>query len=75
MTFIWNNILIIIWNYLQKLYKAVKLNQQMHLDENHLCSIKGIVFFTAYLQMTIPEYKKTPAIEKAKGSLFCEGWL
>lgn len=58
---------------MQKLYKAVKLNQQMYLDKNHLCSIKRIVFFTAYLQMTIPEYKNPPAIEKAEGNLFYEG--
>lgn len=45
----------------------------MHLDKNHLCSIKGIVFFTAYLQMTIPEYMKKTAIEKAEGNPFSEG--
>lgn len=68
---------------MQKLSKAVKLNQQMHLDKNHLCSIKGIVFFTAYLRMTIPEYtknqllKKQRAIPSVKASynIRCEEWI
>lgn len=55
----------------------------MHFDKNHLCSIKGIVFFTAYLQMTIPEYtekqllKKLKAIHSAKPcyNIRCEEWI
>lgn len=57
---------------MQKLSKAVKLNQQMHLDKKHLCCIKGTVFFTAYLQLTIPEYTEKQLLKKGLPSAFAK---
>lgn len=60
---------------MQKLSKAVKLNQQTHFDKKHLCCIKGTVFFTAYLQLTIPAYTEKQLLKKGLLSAFAKAGI